>query len=121
MSARQSSAPKDGEVAITVRLARDLLKQIDRWIGRQDAQVSRSEAIRRLAVSGLEYTAVSSKAAAPSRGAQQAAGMANDMIDYLEDRSATHEDREQRKRRLVKGPSEFRAMRKKHDDARRKK
>jgi hypothetical protein len=43
------------------------------------------------------------------------------MIDYLGDRSATREDREQRKRRLVKGPPEFREMRKQHGDARRKK
>ena len=115
MPARQSSALKAGEVAITVRLSRDLLKRIDRWIAGQDALVSRSEAIRRLAESGLEYTAASSKAAAPSRGAEKAAGMASDMIDYLEDQSATREDREQRKRRLVKGPSEFREMRKKQD------
>jgi len=47
--------------------------------------------------------------------------MAGDMIDHLEDRSATREDREQRKTRLLKGPREFREMRKKHDDARRKK
>jgi Arc/MetJ-type ribon-helix-helix transcriptional regulator len=121
MPARQSSLPKAGEVAITVRLSRDLLKRIDRWIASRDAPVSRSEAMRRLAESGLENTAVSSKAAAPSRGAERAAGMANDMIDYLEDQSATREDREQRKRRLVKGPSEFREMREEEVRARRKK
>ena len=121
MPARQSSLPKVGEVAITVRLSRDLLKRIDRWIAHQRGRVSRSEAIRRLAGSGLDGSATSSKAGKSSRGAEQAAGMANDMIDYLEDQSATREDREQQKRRLVKGPSEFREMRKKHDDARRKK
>jgi len=46
--------------------------------------------------------------------------MASDTIDHLEDQSATREDREQRKRRLVKGPSEFREMRKKRSDAPRK-
>jgi Ribbon-helix-helix protein, copG family len=121
MSTRQSSAPKGGDVAITVRLARDLLKRIDHWIADQRTPVGRSEAIRRLAESGLNGGATPSKASKSNRGAEQAAGMANDMIDYLEDRSATHEDREQRKRRLVKGPSEFREMRKKHEDARHKK
>jgi hypothetical protein len=121
MPARQSSASKAGEVAITVRLSHDLLKQIDRWIAGQDAPVGRAEAIRRLVESGLDGAATSSRAGKVTRGAEQAAGMASDMIDYLEDRSATREDREQRKRRLVKGPSEFREMRKKHHDARRKK
>jgi len=120
MPARRSSLPKAGEVAITVRLSRDLLKRIDRWIVNQQEPVSRSKAIRRLAESGLDDSATPSKAGKSSRGAEQAAGMANEMIDYLEDQSATREDREQRKRRLVKGPSEFREMRKKHDDARRK-
>src|SRR5690242_16807283 len=101
MPARQSSAPKAEEVAITVRLPRDLLKRIDRWIANQQDPVGRSEAIRRLAESGLGGGAAPSKAGKSSRGAEQAAVMANDMIDYLEDRSATHEDREQRKRRLV--------------------
>ena len=70
---------------------------------------------------GLDNAGVSSKAEKPSHSAEQAAGMAGDMIDYLGDRSATREDREQRKRRLVKGPPEFREMRKQHGDARRKK
>ena len=121
MPAGQSRISRAGEAAITVRLSRNLLKRIDRWIAGQDAAVSRSEAIRRLAEFGLSDAAVSSKPAAPSRGAEKAAGMASEMIDYLEDQSATREDREQRKRRLVKGPSEFREIRKKHEDTRRKK
>ena len=57
------------------------------------------------------------------RGAEQAAGMARDTVrNSLGDRvQATHEDREHRKRRLVKGPSEFREMRQKQGDAPRKK
>ena len=121
MPAGRSRSPGTGETAITVRLSRNLLKRIDRWTAGQDGPVSRSEAIRRLAEFGLDYSAVSSKPVVPSRGAEQAAGMASDMIDYLGDQSATREDREQRKRRLVKGPSEFREMRKKRGDARRKK
>lgn len=120
MPARQSSAPKAGEVAITVGLSRNLLKRIDRWIAGQDGPISRSEAIRHLAERALDRTGPSPKAGGSDRGAEQAAGMASDMIDSLEDRSATPEDREQRKRRLVKGPSEFREMREKRAGARRK-
>jgi hypothetical protein len=120
MPARRSSAPKAGETAITVRLSRNLLKRIDRWIASQHGPVSRPEALRLLAESGLDRAGSSSKAAGSNRSAEQAAGMASDMIDSLGDRSATHDDREQRKRRLVKGPSEFREMREKEVGARRK-
>lgn len=121
MPARQSPASKAGEAAITIPLSRDLLKRIDRWIASQPGPVSRSEAIVRLAEFGLDGAAMSSKAEKSGRGAEQAAGMARDTIDSLGDRSATHEDREHRKRRLVKGPSEFREMRQKQGDAPRKK
>jgi hypothetical protein len=42
-----------------------------------------------------------------------AAGMAGQMIDFLGDPSASAEEREKRKRRLMRGPLEFRAVR--HD------
>jgi hypothetical protein len=47
------------------------------------------------------------------RGVVQAADMAGQMIDFLGDPSATAEDREKRKRSLMRGPLEFRAIR--HD------
>ena len=121
MPARQSRSLKAGQTAITVRLSRGLLKRIDRWIATQHGPINRAQAIRRLAEFALDRVEMSSKAGKLGRGAEQAAGMASEMIDSLGDRSATQEDREQRKRRLVKGPSEFRKMRKKHDDVRRKK
>ena len=43
----------------------------------------------------------------------QAAGMAGQMIDFLGDPSASAADREKRKRSLMRGPLEFRAVR--HD------
>src|ERR1700742_2852911 len=108
MPTRPSSAPKAGEVTITIRLSGNLLKRTDRWIASQERPVSRSEAIRRLAEFGLDRAGTSSKAGRSGRNAEQAAGMASDTLDHLEDQSATREDRDQRKRRLVKGPSEFR-------------
>jgi hypothetical protein len=41
----------------------------------------------------------------------KAAALAGQAIDRLEDRSATAEQREARKRRLLKGPKEFRGAR----------
>jgi hypothetical protein len=120
MPARQTPAPKPGETEITIRVSRNLLGRIDRWIGSQDEAVSRPAAILRLAETGLQSAAISSKGEGAGRGAKRAAGMASDMIDHLGDQSATAEDREQRKRRLVKGPSEFREMREERAGARRK-
>jgi hypothetical protein len=37
--------------------------------------------------------------------------MAGQQIDKLADSSTTHEERQQRKRRLLKGPTEFRDIR----------
>ena len=121
MPAREAPTPASRDAAITVRLSRDLLERLDRWIASQEGAVDRSEAVGRLAEMWLDHVGMPSKTGKSSRGAENAAGMASAMIDSLGDRSATHDDREHRKRRLVKGPSEFRAMRKKHDDARRKK
>jgi hypothetical protein len=46
-----------------------------------------------------------------AKRAAKAADMAGQKIDQLGDKSASHEVRAQRKRRLIKGPSEFREMR----------
>ena len=43
--------------------------------------------------------------------AVQAAGLAGQMIDFLGDPSASAEEREKRKRSLMRGPLEFRAVR----------
>jgi hypothetical protein len=49
--------------------------------------------------------------AARKRSQRKAAEMAGREIDRLADRSATSEEQAQRKRRLIKGPREFRDMR----------
>jgi hypothetical protein len=41
----------------------------------------------------------------------EAANLAGQVIDRLADRSATSEERESRKRKLLKGPKEFRRLR----------
>ena len=64
---------------ILVRLQPAQLAALDAWMGRQDARLSRPEAIRRLLEQALP--------------------------------SAPDEERQRRKRRLLKGPKEFRDMR----------
>jgi hypothetical protein len=51
------------------------------------------------------------KPAKAAKGRRQAADMAGKEIDRLEDLTATSEQRETRKRRLIKGPKEFRDLR----------
>jgi hypothetical protein len=48
-----------------------------------------------------------------AKGAPKAAEMAGRKIDQLGDRSATDEERASRKRRLIRGPKEFRDMQRK--------
>lgn len=51
------------------------------------------------------------KQAVRKRSQRKAAEMAGREIDRLGDQSATHDERAQRKRRLIKGPREFRHVR----------
>jgi hypothetical protein len=65
-----------------------------------------------------DYCKKRALAGAPSsrssaKGAPKAAEMAGRKIDQLGDRSATDEERASRKRRLIRGPKEFRDMRRK--------
>jgi hypothetical protein len=62
-----------------------------------------------------DYCKKRALAGAPSsrssaKGAPKAAEMAGRKIDQLGDRSATDEERASRKRRLIRGPKEFRDM-----------
>lgn len=94
------------------RLAPAVLKTIDDWRGKQPDSPDRAEAIRRLVELGL---ATSSPARSRSpKLRSKAADMAGEAIDRHADRSATTEQQESRKRRLLKGPKEFRDLRRDH-------
>jgi hypothetical protein len=82
---------------------------LDRWIAHQDDQLTRPEAIRRLvdlALAGTQPT----KARSP-KASSKALDLAGKEIDKLIDPSAPVEERQQRKRRLLKGLKEFRDIR----------
>ena len=83
---------------------------MDTWIEKQAPGLTRPEAIRRLIEIGL----VTSKAPGRptvAKGAARAAELAASVIEKHIDASAPAEEREARKRRLLKGPSAFREVR----------
>src|SRR5690349_14600545 len=95
---------------IGMRWQKPLLRSIDTWREAQEGKPSRPEAIRRLVELGLAGTRPTPR---PSRKAAASKGsdMAGQVIDKLGDPSATEEERQTRKRRLLKGPKEFRDIR----------
>lgn len=93
----------------TVRLPGAAWVQIDLWRRRHGAK-TRSEAVQFLLRQAL--------ATAPGRRisekfAAKASHLAGQEIDRLADPSATTGEQAKRKRRLIKGPSEFRTARRK--------
>jgi hypothetical protein len=88
------------------------LAEVDRWAKAQADKPDRSEALRRLVDAGLSRTAP----AAPisPKTAARASKLAAQEIDRVGDASASSQERESRKRRLLKGPGEFRDLRRDH-------
>jgi Arc/MetJ-type ribon-helix-helix transcriptional regulator len=106
---KQRGRPATGRDPVSaVRLPVDLTAAVDRW-GEDHEFSSRSEAIRRLVEIGL--SAQTSERPKVSSGAVRAAELAASVIEKHIDSSAPAEEREIRKRRLLKGPSAFRDVR----------
>jgi Arc/MetJ-type ribon-helix-helix transcriptional regulator len=95
---------------VHVRCSDEFLATLDAWRRRQADLPSRSEAIRRLVEEALTHERP--WRAGPHKGAWTARAMAAEELDRLGDTSATEEERQNRKRRILKGPPEFREMRK---------
>jgi hypothetical protein len=102
---KKRAGPATGKgTPIGLRLAPATLARVDRWAASQQDHPSRPEAIRRLVELAL---GIGRRAGARTKKAAQAAEMASEEIDRLGDVSATDEERQLRKRRLIKGPKEF--------------
>jgi hypothetical protein len=88
-----------------VRLPAELTAAVDQWGEAHEA--NRSEAIRRLVELGLKVKTPARSVGKPGRRlrAQELAAKA---IEKIIDPSAPPEERAERRRRLTKGPSEFR-------------
>lgn len=83
---------------------------IDRWRRQQPDTPGRTEAVRLLVEWALAEMPSTSRRNYP-KAASKAHDLASEEIDKLIDQSATEEERQQRKRRLLKGPKEFREIR----------
>ena len=92
-----------------IRLSSELRENVDAWAARQTDKPDRSEAIRRLVELGLAGSQPM-KLRNP-KAASKALDMAAQQIDKLADAAAPPEERQKRKRRLLKGPGEFRELR----------
>jgi hypothetical protein len=104
----RAAPPTDKGTLIGVRLPPATLARVDRWAASQQDDPSRPEAIRRLVELGL---GIAQRAGARTKKAAKAAEMASEEIDRLGDPLATDEERRLRKRRLIRGPKEFRDLR----------
>jgi hypothetical protein len=106
---RRGPVPIGVGTLVGVRLQPDQLADLDSWIKRQDATRTRPEAIRQLLGIGLG----SSKVARTQKRSDcpTARDLAAVQIDRLTDSTAPAEERASRKRRLLKGPEEFRDLR----------
>jgi metal-responsive CopG/Arc/MetJ family transcriptional regulator len=106
---RRRGRPRTNPTSVHLSLAPDLLARIDQFLAAQKDTPSRPETIRRLielALGDLEPA----KQLNP-RAKSKAVELAANQIDKLIDPSATDEERQRRKRRLLKGPGEFRDLR----------
>jgi hypothetical protein len=94
---------------ILVRLQPDRLAAVDAWIARQTAPMTRPEAIRAMldAVLVIVSNDPSEKPKARKQAAR-ASEMAAQTIERKLDPKIPVEERAQRRRRLTKGPPEFR-------------
>jgi Arc/MetJ-type ribon-helix-helix transcriptional regulator len=87
-----------------------MIDRVEKWRARQKPIPNASEAIRRLVEFGLASMAPTVHRSKESR--TKASLLAGKTIDKLNDVSASSQEQDKRKRRLLKGPSEFRELRK---------
>jgi hypothetical protein len=93
----------------TFRASDEFIANVDAWAAGQNGQPTRAEAIRRLVEMGLT---VRTKGRQSNEGQRlRAREMAGHAIDSMTDASAHADDQASRKRRLLKGPEEFRESR----------
>ena len=92
-----------------MRVSDEFLKSVDKWRHDQPDRPSRAKAIRRLVEQSLGNA--SDTRQMDTEAQHKAAELASREIDRVGDQGATGEERAQRKRRLIKGPREFRELR----------
>jgi hypothetical protein len=106
---KRGARPAGESEPIMVRLRPVPLAALDAWIARQGDAPSRPEAIRRLVDIGLGAERPT-KQRSP-KAVSKAHQLASEQIDKLIKSSLTNEERQHRKRHLLKGPRELRDIR----------
>jgi hypothetical protein len=107
---KKRGRPATGRDPVTaIRLSPQMRTTIDSWASKQEDKPPRSEAIRRLVEIGLAGSQPMGRRS--PKAASKALELAGRQIDKLADSLATDEERHSRKRRLLKGPAEFRDIR----------
>jgi hypothetical protein len=91
-----------------VRLPAGLTEKVDAW--GEDRELNRSEAIRRLVELGLNVSTPARPVNRPGRRLR-AQELASEAIEEIIDPATPPEEQAQRRRRLTKGPPEFREAR----------
>ena len=105
---KRAGRPATGQDPVTaIRLSKELRETVDKWAGKQDDTPGRSEAIRRLVELGLE-TRTPAKPTRKASNKTRAAELAAKVVDKMIDPTAPADERDRRRRRLTKGPQEFR-------------
>jgi hypothetical protein len=98
---------------VGVRLQADRLAALDAWIVTQGAPMTRPEAIRAMLDAVLVIAAKphGKKSIGKPARATRARELAAEAIEKMGDPAASTEERDERRRRLTKGPPEFREVR----------
>jgi hypothetical protein len=99
----------DRDTLVALRLPPPLISEIEKWAAKQNGDMSRPEAIRRLVERGLAGARPALRHG--KKTAAHAREKAGQAIDRMVDRSAPPHEQEKRKRHLLKGPEEFRDIR----------
>ena len=98
-----------GAILIGVRIPPAGVADLDAWIKKNEPDLSRPEAIRRLVELGLTVKSLP-KQTSRARAAK-ANAMAGKQLDELVDASASADQQATRKGRLLRGPEEFQSVR----------
>lgn len=93
----------ESDIELPTKLPADVCHRVDQWAARNGVR-SRQLAIVELLELGLKQEHLSSQG-------DRAELLAGHQIDLMEDANATSEEKRNRKRRLTRGPSVFRKVR----------
>ena len=110
---RGRGRPATDATPVLVRLQPAQLKAIDAWAAKQEPPATRPEAIRGMIDAMLHILPkdMGQKPVGKPGRASRAAELAASAIDKIGDPAAHPEEHAQRRRRLTKGPEEFREVR----------